>query len=174
MAAGPIIKFAFGKLVGFANSLADKIAASGIGETLASEGGYIGVGSESGNTFYHSADPNAVNSIFKEGFRTDIPTAQEAWQSSRYGRGVYCSDTQGTALAEGTPGGTVIEVEANLGRNLDISGRGILDKDMGQAIARGARKHGFDSITYQSAQLEGGINTVVFDPSRVVPLRILP
>ena len=51
--------------------------------------------------------------------------------------------------------------------NLDITSRGpIHDKAMAKAIARGARKHGFDSLTTQSVQPGGGTNTVVFEPSR--------
>lgn len=39
---------------------------------------------------------------------------------------------------------------------------------MGQAIARGARKQGYDSVLFNSAQNIGGINTLVFNPSRVI------
>ena len=45
--------------------------------------------------------------------------------------------------------------------------RGILDYDMGHAIERGARKHGYDSIIFNSAQRSGGINTVILDPNNI-------
>jgi RHS repeat-associated protein len=169
----------------------DKLSESSLGSRLLSafsgEGGYIGLGggvddvagmtddvaAGGGNSYYHSASPEAVDPIIEGGFKTDLPSAQEAWANNRYGRGSYLSDTPETALAE-RPGGTIIEAQADIGKNLDITDRGILDYDTGHNIARGARKHGYDSITYQSARLEGGINTVVFDPSRVVLIRVLP
>jgi len=49
---------------------------------------------------------------------------------------------------------------------------GILDYRMGQAIARGARKHGFNSITFNSAQNTVGTNTVIFDP--LIVLEVSP
>jgi hypothetical protein len=38
---------------------------------------------------------------------------------------------------------------------------------LAKSIARGAQKHGYDSITTISAQKGGGANTIVFDPNRV-------
>ncbi len=73
-----------------------------------------------------------------------------------------------TALAE-RPGGVVFEINASLGKNLDVTSRGIIDYDMAHSIARGSRKHGFDSITFNSAQLKGGVNTVIFDPINAMP-----
>ena len=74
----------------------------------------------------------------------------------------------GTAARDPISGGTVLRVNVDLGRNLNVPNRGIIDYEMGQAIARGARKHGFNSITFCSAQNPGGVNIVVFDPSRIV------
>lgn len=115
---------------------------------------------------YHSANPSAVDSIVKNGFRTDLPSPQQAFHNNRFGSGVYLADSPATALAE-RPGGTVLQVQADLGKTLNVTDRGIVDYDMGQAIGRGARKHGYDSITFNSAQNAGGINTLVFNPSRV-------
>lgn len=108
----------------------------------------------------------AVWPEWRNGFRTDIPNPVDAFHNSRFGSGVYVSDTPNAALAE-RPGGTVIKVEANIGENLDITNRGFIDPDMGKAIARGARKHGYDSITTVSAQPGRGINTIIFDPNKV-------
>lgn len=56
-----------------------------------------------------------------------------------------------------------------LGKNLNVTQRGIVDYDMTHSISRGARKQGFDSITFSSPQLEGGVNTVIFDPAKAIP-----
>jgi hypothetical protein len=117
-------------------------------------------------TLYHSANPAVVDIMKKSGFRTDLPNVKDAWKNNRFGRGVYLADSPATALAE-RPGGTVLKIKADLGGNLDVTNRGIVDYDMGHAIARGARKHGFDSVSFNSAQRAGGVNTVVFDPSKV-------
>ena len=74
------------------------------------------------------------------------------------------SDSPSGALAE-RPGGVVLKVEANLGRNLNILDRGpINDAAMAKSIARGASKHGFDSITTKSGKPKGGVNIVILDP----------
>ena len=86
-----------------------------------------------------------------------------------YGRGVYLADSPATALAE-RPGGTILKVSGNTGRNLDITSRGVIGGDdytMTHAIARGARKHGYDSITFMSAKNPNGVNTVIFNPANV-------
>lgn len=116
--------------------------------------------------FYHSANPNVVEIIQQNGFRTDLPNPQAAFHNNRFGSGVYLADSPATALAE-RPGGAILEINADIGKNLDVTNRGILDYDMGQAVARGAQKHGFDSITFNSAQIAGGKNIVIFDPTRV-------
>jgi hypothetical protein len=73
------------------------------------------------------------------------------------------------------PGGMLLSVDINFGKNLDILNRGpITDPTMAMVIARGARKHGFDSITTQSVREGGGINSVIFNPSNVRPREILP
>jgi hypothetical protein len=55
----------------------------------------------------------------------------------RFGRGVYLANSPATALAE-RPGGAVLRVRAILGRNLDVTNRGIIDSDMAKSIARSA------------------------------------
>ncbi|MHC1723772.1 MAG: hypothetical protein AB9836_11295 [Aminipila sp.] len=123
------------------------------------------------NTFYHSADPNVINLIKENGFRIDLPTPQQAFHNNRFGSGVYLGNSPATVLAE-RPGGSILKIEANIGKNLNVVDKGIIEYDMGQAIARGARKHGYDSISFTSkaAQEQGftGINTMVFDPKRVI------
>ena len=96
-----------------------------------------------------------------------------AFRNNRFGRGVYLSDTPRAALA-GRPGGVVLTVDAHLGNNLNIVSRGVIDPKMGKAVGRGARKHGFDSITTISAQPNGGINTIIFDPANLQIIGILP
>ena len=44
---------------------------------------------------------------------------------------------------------------------------------MTHAIARGARKHGYDSITFMSAKNSTGVNTVIFNPANVKVEEIL-
>jgi hypothetical protein len=95
-----------------------------------------------------------------------LPNPQAAFNNNRFGSGVYLADSPITALAE-RPGGTILKVQADLGKNLNVTNRGIVDYDMGHSIARGARRHGFDSITFNSAQNIGGINTVIFDTLRI-------
>ena len=122
-----------------------------------------------GDTYYHSCADEVADIIADTGFRTDLPNEVAAFQNNRYGRGVYLADSPTTALAE-RPGGTVLEVSANRGKNLDITSRGVIGGDdytMTHAIARGARKHGYDSITFMSAKNPGGVNTVIFDPANV-------
>ncbi|MEG2051957.1 MAG: hypothetical protein RR012_06610 [Oscillospiraceae bacterium] len=96
---------------------------------------------------YHSADKNVVDLIKENCFRIDLPNPQAAFHNNRFGRGVYLAESPATALAE-RPGGAIIEVDAMLGKNLNVTSRGIVDYDMAHSIARGARKHGFDSITF--------------------------
>ena len=60
-----------------------------------------------------------------------------------------------------------MRVQVDLGVNLDVTGVGVVDYSIGQSIALEARCYGYDSITFASAQRANGINTVVFDPSRV-------
>ena len=115
---------------------------------------------------YHSVGDNVADIIVENGFRTDLPNPQAAFNNNRFGGGVYLADSPATALAE-RPGGIILEVDADLGKTLDVTNRGILDYDMGHAIARGARKHGYDSIIFNSAQRSGGINTVILDPNNI-------
>lgn len=92
-----------------------------------------------------------------------------AFHNNRYGRGVYLADSPATALAE-RPGGTILKVSGDIGKNLNITNRSIIggnDYTMTHAIARGARKHGFDSITFMSAKNLSGLNTVIFNPANV-------
>jgi len=127
-----------------------------------------------GGRSFHSTSNAAVNPILKGGFRTDIPNPQAAFHNNRFGRGVYLSDSPAAALAE-RPGGVVLNVEAGLGRNLNILNQGpITDAVMGKAIGRGARKHGFDSITTQSVQPNGGVNTIIFNPSNARATGVYP
>lgn len=44
---------------------------------------------------------------------------------------------------------------------------------MAHAIARGARKHGYDSITYVSAQNPDGINTIIFDTVNIDRVEVI-
>jgi hypothetical protein len=128
-----------------------------------------GVTSSTSNirSVYHATSESAVTSIIDGGFRIDIPNPVAAFHNNRFGSGVYLSETPGAALVE-RPNSVVLNVEANFGRNLDITARGpIYDADLAKSIARGAQKHGYDSITTISAQKGGGANTIVFDPNRV-------
>ena len=98
-----------------------------------------------------------------------------AFHNNRYGRGVYLADSPATALAE-RPGGTILKVSGDIEKNLNITNRGIIgenDYTMTHAIARGARKHGFDSITFMSAKNPSGLNTVIFNPANVKVEEIL-
>ncbi len=68
----------------------------------------------------------------------------------------------------------MIGVRVDLGKNLNIVDRGpIKDPVLAKAIGRGARKHGYDSITTPSVQEGGSINTVVLDPKRAQPLGVV-
>lgn len=67
----------------------------------------------------------------------------------------------------------VLGVQADLGRNLNVTNRGIIDPGMGQSIARGAQRHGFDSITFASSKRAGGVNHVVFNPRRAKATRVI-
>ena len=129
------------------------------------------------NVYYHSANPSVVDIMKESGFRTDLPNPQAAWKNNRFGRGVYLADSPETALAE-RPGGTILKINADISKNLDVTSRGIIDYDMGQAIARGARKHGYDSIAFLSnaAKEQGfkGVNTMIFEPTRVSIQEVLP
>lgn len=113
------------------------------------------------------ANPNVVDSIVENGFRTDLPSPQQAFHNNKFGSGVYLADSPVTALAE-RPRGTVLYVQADLGKTLNVTNRGNVDYDMGQAIARGARKQGYNLVLFNSAQSVGGINTLVFNPSKVI------
>ena len=87
---------------------------------------------------------------------------------------LFRSETPAAALAERS-NSVVLKVEADIGKNLDITFRGpIYDADIAKAIARGAGKHGYDSITTISVQKSGGINTIVFDPTRVRAIQVTP
>ena len=119
------------------------------------------------SVMYHSANPDYVSDIIAQGFKTNKPNIYSAWHNNRFGRGVYLADTPVTALAE-RPGGQLLSVQVDIGKNLDITHLGVVDYDIGQGIARGAREHGFDSITYLSAKLSDGINTVILNPSSIV------
>ena len=73
-------------------------------------------------------------------------------------------------------GGTILKVNAETGKNIDLRNRGIIGGDdytMTHAIARGARKHGYDSITFVSSKNPSGINTVIFNPNNVSVEEIL-
>jgi hypothetical protein len=108
-----------------------------------------------------------VQPITQQGFRTDLPNVIAAGRNNRFGRAVYLSDFPETALAE-RPGGAVLDVQADFGRNLNVMDRGpIQDLAVARSIARGARKHGYDSITTLSVRRRGGVNLIVFDPKRV-------
>jgi hypothetical protein len=116
---------------------------------------------------YHSTNFEAIPIIKESGFRTDLPDVKSAGQNNRFGRGVYLSDTVKGAKIE-RPGGTVVKIETNLGKNLDITDRGaIVDNKLAKDIARGAKKHGYDSITTKSVRPGGANNTVIFDPKNV-------
>lgn len=85
------------------------------------------------------------------------------------------ADSITTALAE-RPGGTILKVTANKGKNLDLTDRGVIGGDdytMTHAIARGARKHGYDSITFVSAKNPDGVNTVIFNPNNIESVEIM-
>lgn len=123
------------------------------------------------NTYYHSCADEVADIIADTGFKTDLPNKVEAF----YGRGVYLADSPATALAE-RPGGTILKVSGDIGKNLNITNRSIIggnDYTMTHAIARGARKHGFDSITFVSAKNLSGLNTVIFNPANVKVEEIL-
>jgi intein/homing endonuclease len=125
--------------------------------------------------YYHSCADEVADIIAESGFRTDLPNPQAAFNNNRFGRGVYLADSPTTALAE-RPGGTILKVEAKLGKNLDVTSRGIIggdDYSMAHAIARGARKHGYDSITFMSSKNKTGINTVIFNPNNVTVKEIM-
>lgn len=126
-------------------------------------------GGKGSEIYYHSCGDNVADIIADTGFRTDIPNNTDAFHNNRYERGVYLADSPATALAE-RPGGTILKVTGQSGNNLNITDRGVIggeDYTMTHAIARGARKHGYDSITFSSAKNPGGVNTVIFDPSKV-------
>ena len=61
----------------------------------------------------------------------------------------------------------VLKTKVDVGKNLDVTNRGIIDENMAKSVRRGARKHGYDSIDFKSAQPGGTTNTVVFDPKRI-------
>ncbi len=127
------------------------------------------------NIYYHSCADEVADIIADTGFRTDLPNEVVAFHNNRYGRGVYLADSSATALAE-RPGGTILKVSGNRGKNLDITSRGVIGGDdytMTHAIARGARKHGYDSITFMSAKNSRGVNTVIFNPANVKVEEIL-
>ena len=155
--AGNANTAAEGEMTGVMGDTADDVAGSIVG-AAENAGGTT-------STLYHSANPSAVDSIINNGFRTDLPNPQAAFLNNRFGNGVYLADSPATALAERA--GTVLRVQVDLGVNLDVTGVGVVDYSIGQSIALEARCYGYDSITFASAQRANGINTVVFDPSRV-------
>ena len=56
--------------------------------------GEAGLVAESEGVYYHSTvDVNTAEAIQTGGFRTDIPSASEAWDSNGYGSGVYLADS---------------------------------------------------------------------------------
>ena len=111
--------------------------------------------------------PNYFRPYTKFYHSSDLPDVKSAGQNNRFGRGVYLSDTVKGAKIE-RPGGTVVKIETNLGKNLDITDRGaIVDNKLAKDIARGAKKHGYDSITTKSVRPGGANNTVIFDPKNV-------
>lgn len=127
------------------------------------------------NSYYHSCGDDVADIISDKGFRTDLPSNVDAFHNNRYGQGVYLADSPVTALAE-RPGGTILRVSGNEGKNLDISSRGVIggsDYTMTHAISCGARKHGYDSITFMSAKNPSGINTVIFNPRNVIVEEII-
>jgi hypothetical protein len=117
---------------------------------------------------YHATSRDAFKAISTHGFRTDIPSPQVAFHRNRFGRGVYLSTSAAGAHAE-RPGGVTLRVRADVRRPLDLRARGpITDLAMAKAIARGARKHGYDAIVFRSIRPGGGgTNIVVFDSSRI-------
>ena len=120
-------------------------------------------------TYYHSCNDAYADTIAKDGFRIDLPSPSEAFNNNRYGQGVYLADSAATALAE-RPGGTILKISADIGNNLDLTSRGVIggsDYSLPHSIARSARKHGYDSITYASAKNPSGVCTVIFDPKKV-------
>lgn len=130
--------------------------------------GTLATGTSIGRVGFHATDSKNVPLIKQGGFRTDLPNPQAAWRNNRFGRGVYMADSPEGALAERPGSNAMLTVEADVGKTLDLTARGpIRDSDAAKAIARGARKHGFDSLTVQSVQPGGGTNTVVFEPQRV-------
>ncbi len=151
----------------YADEISESLAQSSIPSN------YKGMGED----YYHSANPSVVDLMKESGFRTDLPNPQAAWKNNRFGSGVYLADSPETALAE-RPGGTILKINADIGKNLDVTNRGIIDYDMGQAIARGSRKQGYNSITFLSnaAKDQGfiGVNTMIFDPTRVSIQEVLP
>ena len=155
-----------------ANQISKGLSFSGSGHMNRNRGYVVNPfykgGSKTG-TYYHSCADEVADIIADTGFRTDLPNEVAAFQNNRYGRGVYLADSPATALAE-RPGGTILKVSGNKGKNLDITSRGVIGGDdytMTHAIARGARKHGYDSITFMSAKNPGGVNTVIFNSANV-------
>lgn len=64
---------------------------------------------------------------------------------------------------------TAFDVEDNTSR--DTVGRGPIAPDVAKGIARGTKKHGYDSIRFKSDK-GPGINTVIFDPNNVRPIGV--
>jgi len=134
---------------------------------VARAGATVAANSGTTQTFFHATSDSAVDRIMTGGFRTDLPNPVAAFHNNRFGPGVYVSNSPAAALAERS-NSVVLKLEADIGKNLDITGRGpIYDGDMAKAIARGARKQGYNSVTTLSVQKNGGANTVIFDPARV-------
>mgnify|MGYP003495727110 CR=1 FL=1 len=127
-----------------------------------------------GSDLYHSANAEYVDVMKRDGFKINYPTSVKAFSNNRFGMGVYLGDSPAIVLAE-RPGGIILKVQADLGKNLNVVNRGVIgeeDYELTHAIARGARKHGYNSITFLSkaARDQGftGINTVIFEPKNVV------
>lgn len=121
---------------------------------------------------FHSTSADVIDLIFSGGFRTDLPDPDTASKNNRFGRAVYISHTPATSLSE-RPGGMVLLVSVNLGKNLNIGAMGpIYNMDEAQRIANEARRNGYNSITTHSVVNGAGFNDVVFDPVHVIPVLI--
>jgi hypothetical protein len=86
---------------------------------------FMGTGTTRAGELYHSANPKFTDVMMKDGFNINIPDAQLAFINNRFGRGVYLGDSPATVLAE-RAGGTVLRIEADLGKNLNVVNRGVI------------------------------------------------
>jgi RHS repeat-associated protein len=118
---------------------------------------------------YHATNPNAVSNIRQFGFDVHRPTAAAAFHNNPFGPGIYLMESPTTAAATGR-GSSILQFRVT-GKNLNVCKLGRITLDDSHAIARGASRHGFDSITYMSPE---GPATVVFNPSNAIPLDVVP